>query len=439
MLTILDTQDAHFTQQLEKKCQYEFVHDTRLANDVQDIITSIKNNGEQALLGYCQQFDGIKANGVDELMVSAEQMETAYAQLSAETKKHIDIAATNIHSYHQQQMQGQKDWSYQDSDGNTLGQVIHPVDKVGIYVPGGKASYPSTVLMNAITAKVAGVKEIIMTVPTPNGAINPVVLACAFIGGVDSMFTIGGAQAVAALAYGVQGHSANIPAVDKIVGPGNQYVAEAKRQVFGKVGIDMIAGPSEILIISDGTIDAKTIAMDLCAQAEHDEQAQAILLTTNVQHAEDVNNAIEHLMSSGACSPREEILKQSLTDRGCIVVCSDIAEAVGISNSIAPEHLQLLIADAWEWQKKITKAGAIFCGEYSCEVFGDYCAGTNHVLPTAGSARFSSPLGVYDFLTRSSIMQCSQQGAKILAKSAAHLAEIEGLTSHKNSALARSE
>ncbi|WOJ94977.1 histidinol dehydrogenase [Congregibacter variabilis] len=402
--------------------------DGDVRSTVADIIADIERRGEPALLEYTRRFDQLDVDAICELEVSREELERALSELPGEQRDALSEAAKRIETFHRKQLSD--DWSYDDGLGNRLGQRLTPLRRVGVYVPGGKASYPSSVLMNAIPARVAGVSEIIMVAPTPGGYRNPLVLAAAALAGVHRMFCVGGAQAVAALALGTTA----IPRVDKIVGPGNRFVAEAKRQVFGRVGIDMIAGPSEILIIADGSAAPEWMAMDLFSQAEHDESAQALLLCPDAAYIEAVDAAVERLLPQ---MERSAIIRASLDKRGALIQTRDIAHAAAISNALAPEHLELAVADPEALLPLIDAAGAIFMGIHSCEALGDYCAGPNHVLPTSGSARFFSPLGVYDFQKRSSIIHCSAQGAVPLARVAQVLAEGESLTAHARSAAMR--
>jgi histidinol dehydrogenase len=392
---------------------------------VQDIIKRVRRDGDRALLDYTARFDGIELATAAELELSGARLGEAVERIAADEREALERAAARIRAYHERQVQSS--WSYEESDGTRLGQRVTPLDRVGLYVPGGKAAYPSSVLMNAIPAKVAGVPELVMTVPTPGGRINELVLAAARIAGVDRVFRVGGAQAVAALAYGTE----TIPAVDKIVGPGNIYVATAKRLVFGQVGIDMIAGPSEVAIVGDGSVAPEWAAMDLFAQAEHDELAQSILISPDRGYIERVAGAVERLLPR---MERRDIIAAALAGQGALIVVPDLEEAAQLVNRIAPEHLELLMADADEFVEHVRHAGAIFIGPYSAEALGDYCAGPNHVLPTSGTARFSSPLGVYDFQKRSSIIACSQAGARALSGTASVLARAESLTAHARSA-----
>ena len=430
MINKLSSKDQNFTAQLKALTSWDNSSNEEVNSIVKTIIDDVIQNGDQSVLDYTQEFDSVDAGSISELVISKERLKESFDSLDEEQKIALSIAADRIRSYHQKQIQ--ESWQYTEDDGTVLGQKITPLERAGLYVPGGKAAYPSSVLMNAIPAKVAGVKELIMVVPTPKGLVNELVLAAAYVAEVDLVFTIGGAQAIAALAYGTE----TIPKVDKIVGPGNIYVATAKRHVFGQVGIDMIAGPSEILIICDGTTNPDWIAMDLFSQAEHDEDAQAILLCPDKDFISQVEESIIKLIPS---MEREEIIRTSLKNRGALILTKDIAEAIQISNDIAPEHLELSVEDPEGIVDQIKHAGAIFMGKYSSESLGDYCAGTNHVLPTSGTARFSSPLGVYDFTKRSSIIMASKDGANKLGKTASTLAYGEGLQAHALSALYRTD
>lgn len=426
----LSTCDANFSQQFAELLAFETVNDPALIQTVDQIIAQVRAQGNAQVLALTQQFDQHPAQHFDELELSAAQLQQAFEQLDSAVREALELAASRIRDFHQRQVQ--TDWQYLDALGNTLGQKVTPLDRVGIYVPGGKASYPSSVLMNAIPAAVAGVQEIIMVVPAPKGELNPLVLAAAHLAGVHRVLTIGGAQAVAALAYGTE----TIFAVDKITGPGNRYVAAAKRAVFGQVGIDMIAGPSEILVYAEGTNNAEWLAMDLLSQAEHDEVAQSIFITPDAELLEQVAQAIElHLQTL----PRADIARTSLQNRGALVLTKDRAEAIALINQVAPEHLELCMDEPEQLLPSIRHAGAIFMGRYSPEAIGDYCAGPNHVLPTSGTARFSSPLGVYDFQKRSSIIYCSAEGSKALAQAADILAQQEGLDAHASSARYRAQ
>ncbi|MFC3902454.1 histidinol dehydrogenase [Acinetobacter marinus] len=421
----LSTQDQNFQQQFAELLAFETVNDPELLKTVDQIIADVRAKGDVHVLALTQQFDRHPATTFSQLELTQAQLQHAFDDLSDDVRQALELAANRIREFHQAQKQD--GWTYVDALGNTLGQKVTPLDRVGIYVPGGLASYPSSVLMNAIPAHVAGVPEIIMVVPAPNGELNPLVLAAAYLAGVSRVFTIGGAQAVAALAYG----TATIPQVDKITGPGNRFVAAAKRAVFGQVGIDMIAGPSEILVYAEGENNAEWLAMDLLSQAEHDTVAQAIFITPDQDLLEAVAEKIEsHL----ADLPKAEIAKTSIANRGALVLVKDRAEAIQLINQVAPEHLELCLDEAEAMSAEIRHAGAIFMGRYTPEAIGDYCAGPNHVLPTSGTARFSSPLGVYDFQKRSSLIMCSEQGVKTLAKTADTLAQQENLDAHARSA-----
>jgi len=421
----LSTQDQNFKQVFADLLAFETVNDPELLKTVDQIIADVRQYGDDHVLKLTQQFDRHPAHQFSDLELSQEQLKAAFDALQPEIREALELAAERIRSFHQAQKQ--EGWTYVDSLGNTLGQKVTPLDRVGIYVPGGLASYPSSVLMNAIPAHVAGVPEIIMVVPAPQGELNPLVLAAAYLAGVNRIFTIGGAQAVAALAYGTQ----TIPAVDKITGPGNRFVAAAKRAVFGQVGIDMIAGPSEILVYAEGQNNAKWLAMDVLSQAEHDTVAQAIFITPDADLLEDVAHAIEEHL---AALPKADIARTSIANRGALVLVKDRAEAIQLINQVAPEHLELCLDDAEAMSQDIRHAGAIFMGRYTPEAIGDYCAGPNHVLPTSGTARFSSPLGVYDCQKRSSLIMCSEQGVKTLARTADLLAQQENLDAHARSA-----
>lgn len=426
----LDASAGDFVAQLDALLAFESTADERIDQAVTEILRAVRTRGDEAVLEYTRRFDRLEAQTMAALELPRAELEAALASLSAEQRDALQTAADRVRAYHERQRA--ESWSYTEADGTRLGQKVTPLDRVGLYVPGGRASYPSSVLMNAIPAKVAGVEELIMVVPTPGGEKNPLVLAAAAITGVDRVFTIGGAQAVAALAYGTQ----TLPQVDKIVGPGNAYVAEAKRRVFGTVGIDMVAGPSEVLIISDGSGNPDWVAMDLFAQAEHDELAQSILLCTDAAFIDAVADSIARLLPQ---MPRRDTIAASLTNRGALIKVASLEQACEIANRIAPEHLELSLEDAEAWVDHIRHAGAIFVGHWSVEALGDYCAGPNHVLPTMRSARFSSPLGVYDFQKRSSVIQISAQGARTLGRVAATLAFGEGLQAHARSAQLRSE
>ena len=430
MINKFSSQDRDFDSQLNALVAWESSSNEEINRSVEKIIDAVKQNGDASVLDYTNQFDSLNAHSISELIISQERLKESFDNLESEQKNALSIAAERIKSYHLNQVQ--ESWTYKEEDGSVLGQKITPLQRAGLYVPGGKAAYPSSVLMNSIPAKVAGVEQLIMVVPTPNGVINELVLAAAYVAEVDLVITIGGAQAIAALAYGTE----SIPKVDKIVGPGNIYVATAKRQVFGQVGIDMIAGPSEILIICDGNTNPDWIAMDLFSQAEHDEDAQAILLCPDEDFIKEVEMSISKLLPT---MEREQIIKTSLKNRGALILTQDIDDAVKISNRIAPEHLELSVEDPESILDDIKHAGAIFMGKYSSEALGDYCAGTNHVLPTSSTARFSSPLGVYDFTKRSSIVMASKEGAKKLGETASVLAFGEGLEAHAKSALYRTD
>ena len=424
----LSSRSAGFDAELDKLLAFEETADEKLEATVAGILADVRKRGDAAVLEYTQRFDRLKVSGAAALEIPQIELRAAFDSLSAEQRSALEQAAQRVTDFHKKQVQ--TSWSYTDADGTLLGQQVTPLDRVGLYVPGGKAAYPSSVLMNTLPAKVAGVAELIMVVPTPDGAKNHLVLAAAYLSGVDRVFSIGGAQAVAALAYG----TATIPKVDKIVGPGNAYVAAAKRRVFGVCGIDMIAGPSEILVICDGQTNPDWIAMDLFSQAEHDELAQAILLSPDEKFIEAVVQSADKLLMQ---MPRHYIIQTALENRGALIHVADLDEACVISNRIAPEHLELSVADPQAWLPKLKHAGAIFMGRYTSEALGDYCAGPNHVLPTSGTARFSSPLGVYDFQKRSSLIQVSAQGAQKLGDIASVLAFGEGLQAHAQSALFR--
>lgn len=419
---------AGFDAELSKLLAFEEAADEKLEATVAGILADVRKRGDMAVLEYTRKFDRLPLTAAAAMELPRDELRIAFEGLPAEQRDALQQAAQRITDYHRKQVQ--TSWSYTDADGTLLGQQVTPLHRVGLYVPGGKAAYPSSVLMNALPAKVAGVGELIMVVPTPDGVKNQLVLAAAHLAGVDRVFTIGGAQAIAALAYG----TATIPKVDKIVGPGNAYVAAAKRRVFGVCGIDMIAGPSEILVICDGQTDPDWIAMDLFSQAEHDELAQAILLSPDADFIAAVIQSAERLLGQ---MPRRAIIQTALENRGALIHVADLEEACNISNRIAPEHLELSVADPQAWLPKLKHAGAIFMGRHTSEALGDYCAGPNHVLPTSGTARFSSPLGVYDFQKRSSLIQVSEQGAKKLGAIASVLACGEGLQAHAQSALFR--
>jgi histidinol dehydrogenase len=422
----LSTRAPRFDVELAALTRYEAAQDPAVPRAVAEIVAAVRARGDAAVLEYSRRFDGAAAQSIAELEVPRSRAEQALAALGSEPARALRHAFERIRAFHERQVQ--KSWEYSESDATRLGQRVTPLARVGLYVPGGKAAYPSTVLMNAVPAKVAGVRELVMTSPNP----GPMVLAAAALAGVDRILSIGGAQAVAALAFG----TAAIARVDKIVGPGNAYVAEAKRQVFGQVGIDMLAGPSEILVICDAGTPADWIAMDLFSQAEHDEAAQAIVLSPDGAHLDAVQAAIGRLVGE---QPRREIIAKSLAARGALVETRDLAEACAVADRIAPEHLELAVRDPQEWLPRLHNAGAIFLGRWSSEAIGDYCAGPNHVLPTAGTARFSSPLGVYDFQKRTSVIEVSRAGAERLGRVAAALAEAEGLHAHARSARLRFE
>lgn len=424
-----DSTHPDFKSQLADVLAFEAGEDAAIDSAVLRILDDVKLRGDAAVLEYTQQFDHVDASDIAMLEIGRDALQAALDQLSPVRRAALQTAADRVRAYHERQKNeiGSNGFIYTEADGTVLGQKVTPLDRVGIYVPGGKAAYPSSVLMNAIPAKVAGVQEVIMVVPTPNGVKNELVLAAAAMSGVDRVFTIGGAQAVAALAYG----TATIPQVDKIVGPGNAYVAAAKRRVFGTVGIDMIAGPSEILVICDGSTDPDWIAMDLFSQAEHDELAQSILICPDADYIEAVAASINRQLAD---MPRKEVITTSLTNRGAMIKVRDMDEACEIANLIAAEHLEISTENPQQWADKVRHAGAMFLGRFSSESLGDYCAGPNHVLPTSRTARFSSPLGVYDFQKRSSILQVSEGGAQTLGKVAAELAYGEGLQAHARSA-----
>ena len=426
-MRLLDSQQASFEQELTELLAFETVNDPALLATVDDIIAQVRQGGDEVVLKLTQQFDNHPAKTFAELEISQEKLKQAFDGLNPTIKQALELAAQRVTSFHERQRQ--ESWTYQDALGNTLGQQVTPLDKVGIYVPGGLASYPSSVLMNALPAKVAGVGQIIMVVPAPHGELNPLVLAAAYLAGVDKVFTIGGAQAVAALAYGTN----TIPQVDKITGPGNKYVAAAKRAVFGQVGIDMIAGPSEVLVYAEGVANDKAdwLAMDLLSQAEHDTVAQAIFVTPSEPLLKKVAQEIEKALAD---LPKADIAKAAIANRGALILVKDRAEGIEVINRIAPEHLELSVDDPEAMLKDVRHAGAIFMGRYTPEAIGDYCAGPNHVLPTSGTARFSSPLGVYDFQKKSSIIYCSEQGSQTLAKTADILAVEENLDAHARSA-----
>ena len=421
----LSSKDPDFKGALFSSLSLPTTEDEVIDAAVLEILAKVKAAGDAAVLAYTKQFDRVDALSVFDLEISSDDLEKAYENLPSDQKNALNFAANRVRKYHEQQKieAGCHSWEYVEPDGTRLGQKITALDRVGIYVPGGKAAYPSSVLMNAIPAKVAGVAEVIMVVPAPDGVRNPLVLAAAWLGGVDRVFTVGGAQAIAALAYGTDA----IPAVDKIVGPGNAYVAAAKRRVFGIVGIDMIAGPSEILVICDGTSNPDWVAMDLFSQAEHDELAQSILLCPDKNFIQQVEQSIVKLLPT---MPRQKVIRASLMNRALLIHVQDMAEACDIANAIAPEHLEICATEPRRWAEHIRHAGAIFMGNYTSESLGDYCAGPNHVLPTARTARFSSPLGVYDFIKRSSMIEVSEAGAQTLGVIASTLAQGEGLQAH---------
>jgi histidinol dehydrogenase len=424
----LSTADAGFEAAFQARLHWSAETDTQVEQAVTDILAAVRARGDAAVLECTRRFDGLPADGMQALELVPAELKAAFDGLPAAQRQALEAAAARVRSYHEAQKRASgESWAYRDADGTLLGQKVTPLDRVGIYVPGGKAAYPSSVLMNAIPAHVAGVGEIIMVVPTPRGERNALVLAAAHVAGVTRAFTIGGAQAVAALAYG----TATVPRVDKITGPGNAYVASAKRRVFGQVGIDMIAGPSEILVLADGSTPADWVAMDLFSQAEHDELAQSILLCPDAAYIGQVQQAIDRLLPE---LPRAAIVAASLNGRGALIHTRSMDEACAISNRIAPEHLEIASADPHRWEPLLRHAGAIFLGGYTSESLGDYCAGPNHVLPTSSTARFSSPLGVYDFQKRSSLIEVSEQGAQSLGRIASVLAHGEGLQAHARAA-----
>lgn len=424
----LSTVSATFDADFKARLHWSADTDAAIEQRVADILADVQQRGDAAVLEYTARFDGLDVSSMGQLELTQAELKAAFDAIPAAQRDALEAAARRVRSYHEAQKKASgESWSYRDEDGTLLGQKVTPLDRVGIYVPGGKAAYPSSVLMNAIPAHVAGVGEIIMVVPTPKGEKNALVLAAAYVAGVTRAFTIGGAQAVAALAYGTQ----TVPKVDKITGPGNAYVASAKKRVFGTVGIDMIAGPSEILVLADGSTPADWVAMDLFSQAEHDELAQSILLCPDAAYIDAVQAAIDRLLPE---MPRAEIIAKSLTGRGALIHTRSMEEACEISNRIAPEHLEVSSHDPHKWEPLLKHAGAIFLGAYTSESLGDYCAGPNHVLPTSGTARFSSPLGVYDFQKRSSLIEVSEAGAQVLGKIAAELAYGEGLQAHARAA-----
>jgi histidinol dehydrogenase len=424
----LSTAQADFEQRFKERLHWSGETDAAIEQRVAEILADVQQRGDAAVLEYTARFDGLQGKTLKDFELTQAELKTAFDGLPPAQREALQAAAHRVRSYHEAQKRASgESWSYRDADGTLLGQKVTPLDRVGIYVPGGKAAYPSSVLMNAIPAHVAGVGEIIMVVPTPRGEKNPLVLAAAYVAGVTRAFTIGGAQAVAALAYG----TGTVPGVDKITGPGNAYVASAKRRVFGQVGIDMIAGPSEILVLADGTAPADWVAMDLFSQAEHDELAQSILLCPDAGYIDAVQREIDRLLPQ---MPRAEIIAKSLNGRGALIHTRSMEEACAISNRIAPEHLEVSSREPHQWEPLLRHAGAIFLGAYTSESLGDYCAGPNHVLPTSGTARFSSPLGVYDFQKRSSLIEVSEAGAQSLGQIASVLAHGEGLQAHARAA-----
>ena len=424
----ISTASSTFEAEFQARLHWSADTDAAIEQRVADILADVQKRGDAAVLDYTARFDGFDVASISALELTQAELKAAFEAIPAAQRDALVAAAQRVRTYHEAQKKANgQSWSYRDEDGTLLGQKVTPLDRVGIYVPGGKAAYPSSVLMNAIPAHVAGVGEIILVVPTPKGEKNALVLAAAYVAGVTRAFTIGGAQAVAALAYGTK----TVPKVDKITGPGNAYVASAKKRVFGMVGIDMIAGPSEILVLADGTTPADWVAMDLFSQAEHDELAQSILLCPNAAYIDAVQEAIDRLLPT---MPRAEIIARSLNGRGALIHTRSMQEACDISNRIAPEHLEVSSRDPHQWEPLLKHAGAIFLGAYTSESLGDYCAGPNHVLPTSGTARFSSPLGVYDFQKRSSIIEVSEQGAQVLGRIAAELAYGEGLQAHARAA-----
>ena len=421
----LNTADTDFSQALNQLIAWEMVSNADVEAKVAEILKKVRASGDKALIEYSNQFDRRNCQSMEQIALPRERLQESLESIEPSTRAALQTAAERIRHYHGHQLQ--ESWQYQEANGTVLGQQVTPLDRVGIYVPGGKASYPSSVLMNCIPARVAGVNEVIMTVPAPDDQLNPIVLAAAAIAGVDKVFTLGGAQAVAALAFGTE----TVPKVDKIVGPGNIYVATAKRMVFGSVGLDMVAGPSEILVICDGQTDPDWIAMDLFSQAEHDEDAQAILIAWDSDYLDAVYRSMEKLLPQ---MERRDIIALSLANRGALIQVADADEAIRLCNQIAPEHLELSVADPEAWLPEIRHAGAIFMGRHTAEALGDYCAGPNHVLPTSATSRFSSPLGVYDFQKRSSLIYCSEQGASELGEVASVLGRGESLTAHARSA-----
>ncbi|KXX65480.1 histidinol dehydrogenase [Marichromatium gracile] len=426
----LDTTDADYQERLDGLLAWESVSDDRVQQTVAEIIREVRARGDAALIDYTARFDRWSPAAAADLEIPRARLATAWERIPAAQREALELAAARIRAYAEHQRV--ESWSFEEADGTLLGQQVTPLDRAGLYVPGGKAAYPSSVLMNAIPAKVAGVAELIMVVPTPDGELNELVLAAAHVAGVDRAFAIGGAQAVAALAYGTE----SVPPVDKVVGPGNIYVATAKRAVFGQVGIDMVAGPSEILVVCDGQTDPDWIAMDLFSQAEHDQDAQSILVSWDHDFLDRVAASIERLLPT---MERAEIIATALRARGALIAARDLDDAIAVANQIAPEHLELSVADPQAVVGRIRHAGAIFMGRYTAEALGDYCAGPNHVLPTSRTARFSSPLGVYDFQKRSSLIMASAAGAATLSRTASVLARGEGLTAHARSAEYRGE
>lgn len=421
----LDSRDADFDTRMDALLAWEGVSDANIQKSVDDIIHAVRHRGDDALVEFSRRFDRVSATSMSDLTLDVDRLAAAYRNLPEEQRQALDASAERIRAYHEHQRS--EGWQYTEADGTVLGQKVTPLDSVGVYVPGGKAAYPSSVLMNVMPAHVAGVSELVMVVPTPDDEVNELVLAAAYVSGVTQVFAVGGAQAVAALAYGTE----TVPRVDKIVGPGNIYVATAKRAVFGQCGIDMIAGPSEILVVSDGGTDPDWLAMDLFSQAEHDELAQAIFISWDDAHIDAVEKSIYAQLPT---MPRKRIISTSLGDRGALIKVADKEEAIRLINRIAPEHLELSVEDPDAWLSGIRHAGAIFMGRYTAEALGDYCAGPNHVLPTSGTARFSSPLSVYDFQKRSSIIKCSADGADKLGRIASVMAHGESLTAHARSA-----
>ena len=421
----LDSSDSQFQSALDRLLAWEAEENRELEDTVRTILDRVRTEGDDAVLHYTHQFDRVAHNTMAGLEIGRDRMEAALERIPAEQREALEYAAERIRAFHERQKE--EDWSYTDDSGTLLGQKVTPLDRVGVYIPGGTAAYPSTVLMNVIPARVAEVGEVVMTVPTPGGEVHDLVLAAAAVAGVDLAFTVGGAQAVGALAYGTE----TVPAVDKIVGPGNRYVATAKRMVFGRVGIDMIAGPSEIVVVADGTTDPDWLAMDLLSQAEHDEHAQAILISPDADCLDHVADSLRSLLET---LNRAEIARRSLDNRGALVKVASLEEAMRVANRIAPEHLELSVAEPMTWVEQVRHAGAVFLGTHTAEAMGDYVAGPDHVLPTEGTARFSSPLGVYDFVKRTSLIGCSADSARELGQRASVLARAEGLTAHAFSA-----